>query len=572
MCRGPVKAAKRACSCISGQEGKFVAAARRPSLTHSRTMASDSKYNNWTKLGLIQRVKELENELKKRPEPVAALKVDASPVTATTSANGTARKVKVPKGKRKMDPSRYSTRFIALKLAYLGKNYGGFEFQGSSNQTTIEEELWNALVRSCLIFPEDENIVEFDCCEYSKCGRTDRGVSAFGQVVGLRVRSNRPLAKRVKLGEEDATQEIQTDEDDVSKETRPFDDIADELCYPRILNRLLPEDIRVLAWCPAPPEEFSARFSCRERQYRYFFTQPAFTPDPAPSVAVGGVKPGWLDIDAMRDAAKRFEGEHDFRNFCKVDPAKQITNFNRVMFESDIVEVKEASSVLPYLQTPGFADAKGQHPKVYYFHVRGSAFLWHQIRHMVSVLFLVGQGLEAPLVVSELLDVAKNPGRPGYVMADEVPLVLWDCIFPDLTTEKEGDGPRGGREDIMQWIHVGDDAPTAKFGQFGVMDNMWQVWRGRKIDELLAGQLLQVVSGQGKKASPNAEAPAKGQPSVRVFEGGNVGRLAGRYVRVMDKEKLQTVEEQNDKYARRKGYADAADMRDKMYKDKHVDV
>jgi tRNA pseudouridine38/39 synthase len=30
--------------------------------------------------------------------------------------------------------------------------------------------------------------------------------------------------------------------------------------------------------------------------------------------------------------------------------------------------------------------------------IKGSAFLWHQVRCMVSVLFLIGQGLESPSV------------------------------------------------------------------------------------------------------------------------------------------------------------------------------
>jgi hypothetical protein len=30
--------------------------------------------------------------------------------------------------------------------------------------------------------------------------------------------------------------------------------------------------------------------------------------------------------------------------------------------------------------------------------IKGSAFLWHQVRCMVAVLFLIGQGLESPFV------------------------------------------------------------------------------------------------------------------------------------------------------------------------------
>ncbi|PTB70019.1 pseudouridine synthase [Trichoderma citrinoviride] len=596
-------------------------------------MSDQGNYNNWTKAGLIQRVKELEKQLKAssshEPTSTAADQQQQPPTRSEPGheqeqkqdkdeAAAAVQPAKKPKAnkKKKMDPSKYATRYIALKLAYLGKNFGGFEFQAMGNQPSIEEELWNALTKACLIFPEDKRIVDFECCEYSKCGRTDRGVSAFGQVIGLRVRSNRPLPKKQQVEGEneeemnvdsaEQQQEKQPQENNKAKKkkqpepARPFDDIRDEIPYPHVLNRLLPKEIRILAWCPSPPPGFSARFSCRERQYRYFFTQPAFAPAPSHIEGGGGgatgrqqakdgggssssskmVKPGWLDIDAMRDAAKRYEGEHDFRNLCKVDPAKQITNFKRRMFESDIVEVEDAASALPYLRAAGFApedlasldsssSSSGErYPKVYYFHVRGSAFLWHQIRHMVAVLFLVGQGLEKPSVVSELLDVDRNPRRPNYVMADEVPLVLWDCIFPsDLSASAEA----RREDDALRWVYVGDDGPSGRFGQFGIMDDAWQMWREKKMDEVLAGQLLQHVSKQGNNNNNTAASAAKATTSaaaaaaasVKVFEGGNGGRLSGKYPGVMNMKLLESADEQNDKYARRKGYADAEDMRAK---------
>lgn len=572
-------------------------------------MADQGNYNNWTKAGLIQRVKELEKQLKaaastSHPGPTSAPTEEESqavreaPPPQEQQQQGENASVKKPKGKKKMDPSRYSTRYIALKLAYLGKNYGGFEFQAMGNQPSIEEELWNALTKACLIFPEDDKVVDFDCCEYSKCGRTDRGVSAFGQVIGLRVRSNRPLLppKKQPQGDEEAEEAAAADstkgeqQQQEKQAKKPFDDVRDEIPYPHVLNRLLPKDIRILAWCPSPPPDFSARFSCRERQYRYFFTQPAFAPTPShiegdAAERKGGnqtkklMKPGWLDIEAMRDAAKRYEGEHDFRNLCKVDPAKQITNFQRRMFESDIVEVKDAASALPYLRAAGFApedlassgDGDGSvYPKVYYFHVRGSAFLWHQIRHMVAILFLVGQGLEQPSLVSELLDVAKNPRRPNYVMADEVPLVLWDCIFPrDLSASVAAER----KDDALQWVYVGEDGPSGRFGQFGIMDDAWQMWRERKMDEILASQLLQHVSQQGSNGITTTASAAtakittggssSGSSSTKVFEGGNGGRLSGKYPGVMKMKLLESADEQNDKYAKRKGYADAEDMRAK---------
>ncbi|KAB5586112.1 putative pseudouridine synthase 3 [Coniochaeta sp. 2T2.1] len=481
------------------------------------------------------------------------------------------------------DPSRHATRLIALKLAYLGKNFNGFEHQVSASVPTIEEELWKALVKSCLIYPTNgPEKVDFNMAglEYSKCGRTDRGVSAFGQVIGLRVRSNRPMPQEPKPeGEEVVAMKEEFVEEEITgtkkkkqqkvqklpKEKPEWDPVADEMNYPRILNRLLPPEIRVLAWCPNPPEGFDARFSCRERQYRYFFTQPAFPPLPEGVGSIArpsGVKEGWLDIDAMREAAKLFEGSHDFRNFCKVEASKQITNFVRRVFEAGVVEVEDTGSVLPYLNgtdiRPDNVPA-GKHPKVYYFHVRGSAFLWHQIRHMVAILFLVGQGLEKPSIITELLDINANPRRPNYHLADEVPLVLWDCIFPGPNYTLETLQP--DMKDDIDWIWVGEDNPPNLHGAVGLANEMWKYWREKKIDELLANRLFDMISRQADltRRTERGYVP-KANNTQKIFLGGNEGANMGKYLPVFKKVLLPEPEELNDAYAQKYGFADGKTM------------
>ena len=356
----------------------------------------------------------------------------------------------------------------------------------------------------------------------------------------------------------------------------------------QVLNRLLPPDIRVLAWCPCPLADFSARFSCKERRYRYFFTQPAFTPTTGAAGLSGGFahsgrgsrprREGWLDIDAMKEGARKFMGLHDFRNFCKVDASKQIENFERRIFHSDIEEVDPRTGPVGYVGLPGFqefaplAAANGhptsdpntgltEIPKVYYFALHGSAFLWHQVRHMVATLFLIGQGLEPPSLVDELLDVKKNPRKPMYEMADDAPLVLWDCIFPDQTSTS--------REDALNWVYVGDTSGkengtiargNGKYGMGGVVDDLWKIWRQRKIDEVLAGTLLDVVVGQG--SGNRAGTQEDGEPrrsakppkaSQKVFDGGNAARLVGKYTPVLRKPRMESVEFINARYAARKG-------------------
>ena len=546
-------------------------------------------YSRWTKDSLVERVKELEEALKLQHGGVVP-----PPASPSKAPKKDKRRDKSRKNDRKLDPSKYSTRLVALKLAYLGKNYNGFEYQPSGNLPTIEEELWKALVKSCLIFPDRPDEVDFGPWGYSKCGRTDRGVSAFGQVIAIRLRSNRPLPKAEPRESEDAVMTGEGEEGgkweqqvDPEENKPAWDPVADEIQYCRVLNRLLPPDIRILAWAPTLPPTFSARFSCRERQYHYFFTQPAFTPVPTnlegPSTP-GAMKDGWLDIDAMRTAAKLFEGVHDFRNFCKIDPTKQIINFRRRVFESNIVEVKDVSMALPYLNHPEFRPQplpEGPYPKVYYFHVRGSAFLWHQIRHMISVLFLVGQGLEEPSIISDLLDTVKTPRKPNYLMADEVPLVLWDCIFPELDeavaaaeTAAEGilmddEAHNSDAEvdtnlkDAIDWAWV-----TEPGSQNDLVSQLWEYWRGKKIDELLASRLLDCmstkvppVSGTQPESTVLLSKPNRSGPvSQRIFIGSNMGRPMGAYVPVLKRPVQASVDEINDKWAQSKGFVNAAEM------------
>jgi len=628
-------------------------------------------YSTWSTPSLIARIKELEHQLQLQsqtslsaeaptstashsappPEQVPPVDTKAITVSAETAPTNTKKKnnppppddftrvrspLRGPKEKRDIDPSKYNTRFIALKFAYLGQRYNGYE-HANGNITplpTVEEELWKALRKTRLIFPTTSSstdddfddakfrsmrpyTINWEGCQYSKCGRTDRGVSAFGQVIGIRVRSARPKspaksntpsrlellkqrrASASSVGDSESPGDQITEDGTLvglneadlgdSGAEEKWDDIADELNYIQILNNVLPEDIRILAWCPHPPPDFDARFSCRERRYKYFFTQPAFSPTPGPLGFVRGAgkekglpgtkyREGWLDIDAMRKAAKYFEGVHDFRNFCRVDTSKQIDNFERIIYHADIELVDPKSHPLGYVGKPGFQPLETDShaasserseeghppstPQVYAFTVHGSAFLWHQVRHMVAVLFLIGQGLESPSIIPELLDVSKNPRKPTYEMADDAPLVLWDCIYPD---EKSG-----SREDALEWVYAGDPRQNksisgkgdGKFGLGGIVDGLWTVWRQRKMDEILAEQLLDLVVNQGdqsiiERGGFKYPSPERLPRSQKVFYGGNEARMGGKYVPVMQKRKMETVEVQNAKYLAKKKKADA---------------
>jgi tRNA pseudouridine38-40 synthase len=149
---------------------------------------------------------------------------------------------------------------IALKLAYLGDNYYGFQRQ--PDLVTIDSEVRKAL--------EQIGVIHGDFCY---AGRTDRGVSAIGQVIDFWI-----------------------DEDKA------------RLARPRCVNGRLPRDIWTWAWAVAPVG-FSARWNALWREYRYLLWHPG------------------LDLEEMREAAAALQGEHDFRNFstAKVGTVKTVS-------------------------------------------------------------------------------------------------------------------------------------------------------------------------------------------------------------------------------------------------------
>ncbi|KAI8879869.1 tRNA pseudouridine synthase [Backusella circina FSU 941] len=293
-------------------------------------------YEDFTRSQLINRVRQLEGQLKR--EQKQAIKVSERP----------------------FDMQHYQQRRIALKVTYFGWNYSGFASQNNERKIpTVEGELFKALEKC-------KFITNPDACNFSRCGRTDKGVSGLGQVIALDVRC--------------------------SNKKNVFDR-EQTLPFIESLNGLLPPDIRILAWAPVHGE-FNARFDCKSRTYKYFFQ-----------------KTEQLSIEKMKKAASYIVGTHDFRNFCRLDPSKNITNYERTIISLDI-DLAEND----YYQVT----------------LKGTAFLWHQVRCIMSILFLVGQGLEEPEVIKHLLDIQKIPAKPEYPMASHLPLLLYDCEFDNI--------------------------------------------------------------------------------------------------------------------------------------------
>jgi hypothetical protein len=132
-----------------------------------------------------------------------------------------------------------------------------------------------------------------------------------------------------------------------------------------------------------------------------------------------------MNLAKIKQALQYLPGSHDFRNLCKMDVEK-VYNFERKVFAAELRKQQQQQQH----HSDGAPEDNGK--DVYYLEILGQAFLWHQIRCIAEVMFMVGRGWEEPTVIQELLNVEKYPGKPAYSLADEKPLVLHDCGYKDL--------------------------------------------------------------------------------------------------------------------------------------------
>ncbi|KAF8519337.1 pseudouridine synthase [Hysterangium stoloniferum] len=436
-----------------------------------------SPYHNWTREELIARLHKIDAEY--------------------------APHVKAEQQSDSFNFAAHPRRKIALKFCYSGSEYNGLAFQKDYTPLpTVEGVLFDALVRTRLINPD----TGFEGCGWERCGRTDRGVSAAGQVISLWVRS--AITKTASVG---------------------------EIAYIQVLNRVLPPTIRILCWSPVS-DTFSARFSCQFRHYKYFF--PA-SPE--------------LSIPRMQDAAARLAGSHDFRNLCTLDGSKQIENYTRLVKRAEISQVGPDESVT------------GVGP-MYVFDLVGNAFLYNQVRSIMAILLLVGTGLEEPHIVSSLMNAdPENPlppfyagepieiveRKPSYQMADSLPLVLWNC---------------GYSEDEVQWQTDDDTAnsstPKESVMTTNVRHQLLSLYTRSRIRASLDGHFLQaagnhhvlpftplpILSQSDKNALINAQ-----KTILNIPVGGGLHIRTAKYKPLLTRERGESSSVVNERWRQGRG-------------------
>ncbi|KAG8731700.1 hypothetical protein FRC11_002846 [Ceratobasidium sp. 423] len=489
--------------------------------------------------------------------------------------------------------SQHPTRKIALKFSYAGWLYNGLAAQSQPTPLpTVEQVLFDALVSTRLVDPEKG----MEGCGWSRCGRTDRGVSSAGQVVSLWVRSalgagsvrkknesvlEQEDAALIPNPEEGSSSAIEAAEPSLpalessspaldtppplapsppsspKPETKQANkETKHELAYIHMLNRVLPPTIRVLAWSPVA-DDFDARFSCQWRHYKYFFSGGGRALDGLAAAGIGRVleprRPGGgqeegrveeaekgLDIPAMRDAAARLIGEHDFRNFCKLDPSKQIENFNRRVIDAWIDTVEDDHGAAE----PGSGGiGAGGEDDLYVFNLKGTAFLWHQVRCIMAILFLVGQRLERPAIIDDLLHTSHSSSKslasapieskPNYTLADSLPLILWDCGYKPEDVTWQTDPVAQTKQGVTK-----DREKTHNF-----WFNMYSIWMRDRIQTTM--QMYFLLAAEQFYPTPS---PSVDRGLVRLNTGGGVYRHTTRYVLIHELDRGERADVANAKW------------------------
>ncbi|XP_032803355.2 pseudouridylate synthase 1 homolog isoform X1 [Petromyzon marinus] len=261
---------------------------------------------------------------------------------------------------------KFPKKKVALLVAYSGKGYHGMQRNaGNAAYRTIEDELVEALVRAGCI--PDNHAADMRKMSFQRCARTDKGVSAIGQVVSLKMWL--------------------------------IDDVVNKI------NAHLPQQIRIMGM-QRVTNGFNSKQLCDARTYIYLL----------PSFTFGPKGQGEWDGEGERDTAweesfrlpeetlshvnallRRYVGTHNFHNFTSGKGAQE-ASARRYVTEA-------------YCQPPSLQ----QGIEFALIRIRGQSFMLHQIRKMVGLVVAVARGHAGDQRMQDAfgndkLDVPKAPG------------------------------------------------------------------------------------------------------------------------------------------------------------------
>ncbi|HUT13269.1 MAG TPA: tRNA pseudouridine(38-40) synthase TruA [Thermoguttaceae bacterium] len=237
-------------------------------------------------------------------------------------------------------------RSLKLTLAYDGTAYAGWQVQ--PGRPTVQGVLETALEK-----------ITGQRIRVLASGRTDAGVHALGQVVGLRTQSR--LAPDV---------------------------------LRRALNAELPHDVAVLDVAEAPDGFHAIRDAVRKK-YRYSIHDGPIR-DIFKRYYCWKYAHGRLDVDAMNRAAQYLLGTHDFRSFQSSGAERESSV--RTVFDISVRRGGDGSDEIQQGRAGG--------ENCIFIDVEANGFLYNMARAIVGTLVEVGRGAKPESWPAEVLRAA----------------------------------------------------------------------------------------------------------------------------------------------------------------------
>ena len=292
---------------------------------------------------------------------------------------------------------RIKKRKVSIFLAYVGKGYQGF--QRNPGAVTVEDELERAIVAAGGI--SADNAGDFSKVGWTRAARTDKGVSAVGQSISLRLMLEHP-----------------TDRRDVI--TR--------------INEKLPVGFEMFGYTRVTGG-FNAKTMCDRRRYEYVIPTCAFDPkqcrpraeveaeaelarfDETPAAeALAETRPFVFDTaarDRVQNVLRNYCGTHNFHNYTvRVSPDDPAAMRYILSFDCSMPFVVNG---VEFVRTT----------------VVGQSFMLHQIRKLIGTMIGVVRGAWSEEDQIFALNTKEHCQTP---MAPELGLFLCECIYHAYNT------------------------------------------------------------------------------------------------------------------------------------------
>uniref|UniRef100_A0A7S0KY92 Pseudouridine synthase I TruA alpha/beta domain-containing protein n=1 Tax=Asterionellopsis glacialis TaxID=33640 RepID=A0A7S0KY92_9STRA len=418
----------------------------------------------------------------KEDQKVDDAAIDSGKPTGADNTNDA--NAKEADAEQNQNTKRNLKRKVALLLAFVGTEYGGFQM--NINQRTLQAQIELALYQANML--SESNFGFPHKYSWSNSARTDKGVHACAQVCSVKLEIPHEMVESMDLVRE-------------------------------AINTHLPSDIRCLDIVRAP-RAFCARTS-RDR-VRYQYMVPSFllydrkevrqlfekhkchkngrdSNDPLSEEEVDVLRPILAkyratpdQLSKLRDTLDMFKGTQSYHNFtrrlARDDPSRQryIIAFNA----QDPVVMEDGTEWIPT-------------------QVTGQAFLLNQIRKMISLAVDVTRGATEKETLTEALS---DDREMRLSIAPAQGLFLDMSIFHGYNNSKKGDP--------LDWEDSTSDAPAIQrwkdFKQHVVMPhvvkeeaNDGNFIKYLFLQEYIYGQGNYKLDGEQAKTASEANEPEK---------------------------------------------------------------